>query len=118
MTPYASAPTRLQRAADRRGGLRARLAAAVTLTIDGKLVDAMSANVSTGGLRLVSDRPVAAGQEVSLVFFLDGNLVCARGEVCWSSTTKRGLTTFGVRFTDLEDDAPDLIDSYCRDAIC
>jgi len=119
MTPYASAPSyRLQRAPDRRGAQRARLAAVVTLTVDGKLVDATSVNVSPGGLRLVTDHAVARGQEVSLVFFLDGDLVCARAVVCWTTPTRHGLHTFGVRFTSFEDDAANLLSQYCEASIC
>ncbi len=119
MTPYASPrSSRLQRAPDRRGGQRARLAAVVTLTIDGKLVDATSVNVSPGGLRLVTDWAVERGQEVSLVFFLDGDLVCARAVVCWSTTTRHGLHTFGVRFTSFEDDAASLLATYCEASVC
>ena len=51
MTPYASAPSyRLQRAPDRRGAQRARLAAVVTLTVDGKLVDKTALRCSTYSL--------------------------------------------------------------------
>jgi hypothetical protein len=102
-----------EREGDRRRALRARLATDVTITVGGRLLDAVGADVSPGGIRLVATRPVALGDEVSLVFFLRGDIVCARGTVCWSSPTTHGLFHFGVRFGAIEEDGAALLSTYC-----
>ena len=78
-----------------------------------RIVDAVSADVSRGGMRLVADHRPKLGEIVSLVFFVNGDIVCARGTVRWIAETKRGLFAFGVRFTVLEEDAPSVVASYC-----
>jgi hypothetical protein len=50
---------------------------------------------------------------VSLVFFLDGDIVSAKGIVQWCAEGKRGLAMFGVRFTALDEDGPSLVARYC-----
>jgi hypothetical protein len=119
MTPSSSSTpvSVIKRINDRRGAQRARLAVAVTITVGGKLVDAVGADVSLGGMRLVAARSVNVGDEVSLVFFLNGDFVCARGTVCWCSKTKRELFTFGVRFTMVEEDGPSLVANHCHRAV-
>lgn len=112
-----TATSLLQNIVDRRRNLRARLAVPVTLTVDGHLIDAVGADVSTGGMRFVAMRAPKVGSDVSLVFFLDGDIIAARGCVQWHSPTRNGLATFGVRFTSLEDDAPMLLAGYCRSAL-
>lgn len=117
-TPAAQTATSLlQNIVDRRRTLRARLAVPVTITVDGHLIDAVGADVSAGGMRFVAMRAPKVGSEVSLVFFLDGDIISARGRVQWHAPTRNGLATFGVRFTALEDDAPLLLASYCRSAL-
>lgn len=118
MTPSPSTPVSLiQRISDRRSAQRARLAVAVTITVGGKLIDAVGADVSLGGMRLVAARPAKVGDEVSLVFFLHGDIVCARGTVRWCSKTKHDLFTFGVSFTAVEEDGPSLVASHCKSAV-
>ena len=115
MTPASS--SLIQDVSDRRRAPRARLGVNVTITVAGKLVDAMAADLSPGGMRVIATRPGRLGDEVSVVFFLNGDIVSARGTVCWSGPTRRGLATFGVRFTALEEDGPVLVASYCRSAL-
>ncbi|MDB4933247.1 MAG: hypothetical protein JWP87_219 [Labilithrix sp.] len=118
MTPFASGayPTTslVQHEKDRRRAPRARLGVSVTITVAGKLVDALGADVSPGGMRVVAAERARVGDEVSLVFFLNGDIVSARGTVQWCAPTKRGLASFGVRFTMVEEDGPSLVASYCR----
>ena len=105
----------LRRRDDRRLAHRARLAApTVTVTVGTKLVDAIGSDLSVGGMRLLARGAAVVGKEVSLVFFLDGELVCAQGVVCWCVPTRHDLFSFGVRFTAMEDDGPSLVTSYCR----
>lgn len=108
----------IQRTDDRRAAQRARLAApSVTVTVGGKLIDAVGSDVSPGGMRLLGARPVRFGDEVSLVFFLDGDIVCARGTVRWCTRTAHDLFSFGVLFTVVEEDGQSLVARYCRVAI-
>ncbi|MBX3187763.1 MAG: PilZ domain-containing protein [Labilithrix sp.] len=113
MTPSLSFPSVVQQVADRRRAHRARLAVAVTITVAGRLVDAVGADVSPGGMRLVAARAENVGDEVSLVFFLNGDIVCARGTICWCAPTRRGLFMFGVKFSAVEEDGQALVASYC-----
>jgi Tfp pilus assembly protein PilZ len=115
MTPFASSI--VQQATDRRRAIRARLGVNVTITVADRLVDALGVDVSPGGMRVVASEAARIGDEVSLVFFLNGDIVSARGTVQWCSPTKRGLATFGVRFTMLEEDGPSLVASYCRSSL-
>lgn len=106
---------------DRRHTRRARLGVPVTITVAGKLLDALGADLSPGGIRILAsatDPSARAGDAVSLVFFLDGDLVSARGTVRWCATTRNGLATFGVGFTSLEDDGPSLVASHCGASLC
>lgn len=115
MVPSASGPQSVvQRTSDRRRAHRARLGVTVTITVAGKLVDALGMDVSPGGMRVVASVPARIGQEVSLVFFLDGDIVSAKGVVQWCAEGKRGLAMFGVRFTALDEDGPSLVASYCH----
>lgn len=117
-TPAATtASSLLQNIVDRRRALRARLAVPVTITVNGQLLDAVGADVSPGGMRFVAMRAPKIGSEVSLVFFLNGDIIAARGTVQWHSPTRNGLATFGVRFTVLEDDGPVLLAGYCRTSL-
>jgi len=86
----------------------------VTVTVAGRLVDAVGADVSPGGIRLVTAQSARVGDEVSLVFFIHGDIVCARDTVRWCAPTKRGLHTFGVAFHAIEEDGPVLLDRFCR----
>jgi len=115
MVPSASGPQSVvQRRSDRRRAHRARLGVTVTITVAGKLVDALGMDVSQGGIRVVASMPARIGDEVSLVFFLDGDIVSARGTVQWCAEGKRGLAMFGVRFTTIDEDGSSLVASYCR----
>jgi hypothetical protein len=102
---------------DRRASHRARLSGSVTVTLGDRIVDAVSADVSRGGIRLVADHRPKLGEPLSLVFFVNGDIVCARGSVRWVAQTKRGLFAFGVRFTALEEDAPSVVATYCAGSI-
>jgi hypothetical protein len=104
----------VSRGVDRRACHRARLSVNVTVTLGDRIVDAASADVSSGGIRLVADQRPKLGEPVSLVFFLNGDIVCARGTVRWVSHTKHGLFAFGVRFSLLEEDAPTVVATYCE----
>ena len=105
-------------AKDRRGTQRARLAApTVTVTVGGLLVDAVGSDVSPGGMRLMSARPVRTGDAVSLVFFLDGDIVCARGKVCWCARTRHDLFAFGIAVTAVEEDGASLLARFCRGSV-
>lgn len=116
--PASSPASVVQRGDDRRGAQRARLAApTVTVTVGGKLVDAIGSDVSLGGMRLMAARPARVGDEVSLVFFLDGDIVCGRGTVCWCARTRHDLFSFGVRFTAIEEDGQSLLARYCRGSV-
>lgn len=119
LSSSSGSPSVLQPVSDRRRGQRARLGASVTITVAGKLVDALGADVSPGGMRIVSSAatPVRIGDEVSLVFFLDGDIVSARGVVRWNATTQRGLATFGVLFTAIEEDGASIVATYCRASV-
>ena len=118
-TPRAVAPASvIQRTDDRRHAQRARLAApTVTVTVGGKLIDAVGSDVSPGGMKLLAARPTRVGDEVSLVFFLDGDIVCARGIVRWCARTTHNLFSFGVSFTIVEEDGQSLVARYCRGSI-
>lgn len=111
--PLAFAPAR----PNRRGSFRAPLGGAVTLTARDRLVDAVALDVSEGGLRLMSRLRLLAGDVVSIVFFVEGELVSVTGTVRWTSTTKLGLYTFGVRFESVDEDGPSLLATYCRHAM-
>lgn len=118
MVPSASGtPSVLQHVSDRRRAQRARLGVTVTITVAGKLVDALGADVSPGGIRILAAAPARVGDAVSLVFFLNGDIVSARGTVQWCAPTKNGLATFGVRFTSVEEDGSLLVASYCRSSV-
>ncbi len=120
MTPSAwnSSPVNVQRGQDRRVAQRARLAApTVTVTVGGLLVDAVGSDVSIGGMRLMSAKPVRIGDVVSLVFFLDGDIVCARARVCWCARTRHDLFSFGIAFTALEEDGGALLSRFCRGSV-
>lgn len=115
-TPSSSA--HVQRGHDRRVAHRARLAAqTVTVTIGGKLVDAVGSDVSMGGMRLIAARPTQVGAEVSLAFLLDGDIVCARGTVRWCAKTPHDLFCFGVSFSAIEEDGQSLLAGYCRGSV-
>ena len=94
MTPSAlNTRSMLQHVTDRRRAPRARLGVSVTLTlgglgsvgtgrtvgtVGGKLVDALGADLSPGGIRVLADVDAGSarvGDEVSLVFLLDGDIV-------------------------------------------
>ncbi len=89
----------------------------VTVTVGGRLADAVGADVSAGGIRLVAGDPARVSDEVSIVFFLDGDIVCARGVVRWCAPTRNGLFTFGVAFTHVEEDGPALLARFCGAAL-
>jgi hypothetical protein len=108
----------LQNVSDRRRAPRARLGVAVTITVAGRLIDAMGGDLSPGGIRILAAESARVGDGVSLVFFLNGDIVSARGTVCWCAPARRGLATFGVRFTAVEEDGPTLVASYCRSSLC
>ena len=112
-----SSPSILQSVSDRRRAHRARLGVTITITVAGKLVDALGTDVSPGGIRVVAAAPAKVGDAVSLVFFLNGDIVSASGTVRWCSPTKNGLATFGVRFTMVEEDGPAVVASYCHSAV-
>lgn len=103
-------------AADRRVGRRARLGATVTITASGRLVDGLASDLSAGGMRVVAAAAARVGDVVSVVFFVDGDLVAARGIVRWSVPTQHGLAMFGVLFTTVEDDGRSILASYCHAA--
>lgn len=110
----------VERPSDRRRAHRARLGVGVTITVAGKLVDALGMDVSQGGMRVVASMPARVGDQVSLVFFLDGqtrDIVSATGTVQWCAEGKRGLAMFGVRFTTIDEDGASLVDSYCRASV-
>jgi hypothetical protein len=107
----------LQNVVDRRLSQRARLATTVTVTVADRLVDAVGSDVSVGGMRLVAGMPARPGEPVSLVFFLNGDIVCARGTVRWCTRTKRGLFTFGVAFHAVEEDGTALVTTFCRNSV-
>ncbi len=130
MTPSAlNTRSILQHVTDRRRAPRARLGVSVTLTlgttgtvgtVGGKLVDALGADLSPGGIRVlaaVDAGGARVGDEVSLVFLLNGDIVSARGTVQWCAPTRRGLSSFGVQFTAVEEDGPLLLASYCRSSL-
>lgn len=111
-------PTSLvQDVVDRRLSARARLATTVTLTLGDRLVEAFGSEISDGGIRLVARTAARAGEPASLVFFLNGDIVSARGRVRWCNPTKRGLFTMGIEFLVVEDDGAALIASFCRNSI-
>jgi len=107
----------IQQIGDRRRAQRTRLGVSVTITVAGKLVDALGADLSFGGIRVVASAPAQIGDEVSLVFFLDGDIVSARGVVRWSAATQRGLATFGVLFTAIEEDGANIVATFCRSSV-
>jgi hypothetical protein len=115
--PSSPSPSIIQNVSDRRRAQRARLGVTVTLTVAGKLVDALGADVSPGGMRVVAAAPARVGDVASLVFFLNGDIVSACGTVQWCAPTKNGLATFGVRFTMVEEDGPVVVASYCRASV-
>lgn len=126
MTPSAlNTRSMLQHVTDRRRAPRARLGVSVTValgrvgTVGAKLVDALGADLSPGGIRILAavDGGARVGDEVSLVFLLNGDIVSARGTVQWCAPTRRGLSSFGVRFTAVEEDGPLLLASYCRSSL-
>lgn len=114
--PVPGAPL-VRRGVDRRSAHRARLAASVTVTCGDRIVDAIASDLSRGGIRLVAGHRPRLGETVALVFFVNGDIVCARATVRWCAQTKRGLFAFGVRFTAMEEDAPVVIASYCDSSI-
>ena len=81
---------------DRRRGQRARLGVSVTITVAGKLVDALGADLSLGGIRVVAS---------------------ARGVVRWIAATQHGLPTFGVLFTAIEEDGANVVAAFCRSSV-
>ena len=105
---------------DRRDSFRARLAVPLTLTAGGRLLDGTVTDISQGGVRVIARGLVAPNAEVSLVFFLDGDIVSARGVVEWCEPAPShapGMATFGVRFTTIEDDGEGLVARFCRSSV-
>lgn len=115
--PTPAAPSLVQKVVDRRLAMRARLGTTVTVTVADRLIDAYGADISTGGMRLVASLPARVGEPASLVFFLDGEIVSARGVVRWCSRTTRGLFAIGVAFTSVEDDGEKLVAAFCKNSI-
>lgn len=116
-TPLSSRSPSVIHNADRRGAARARLGGSVTITVAGKLVDALGADVSPGGIRVLAATAARIGDEVSLVFFLNGDIVSGRGVVRWCAPTRNRLVMIGVRFTAVEEDGSSLVASYCRSSL-
>jgi PilZ domain len=87
------------------------------MTAGGRLVEATSIDVSSEGVRLVSTESPDVGAQVSLVFFLLGELVVAHGMVRWCEPLVRGYHAFGVKFEALEDDSAALLEGFCRRAV-
>lgn len=117
VTSTLGSPSIIHNVSDRRLAPRARLGVTVTITVAGKLVDALGADVSPGGIRVVAATPARVGDVVSLVFFLNGDIVSASGTVQWCVPTRNRLATFGVRFTAIEEDGPSVVASYCRTSL-
>jgi hypothetical protein len=71
---------------------------------DEELLEADGLNVSIGGMAMRSPLPPAAGTRLECRFRCppDGELVCAQGEVVWSSLRGPTLGTFGLRFVELD----------------
>ncbi len=102
---------------NRRASFRAPLSGTVTLTARDRLVDAAAIDVSEGGIRLLSRLGLTMGESVSLVFFLNGELVSVSGAVRWRAATRLGFHTFGVSFSAVEDDGDAVLSTYCRHAM-
>ena len=113
VTPTQTAPA-AQTVPNRRAAYRAPLAGTVTVIVNGRVHDAIAGNVSPQGLRASTNRPLKIGDEVSVAFFVNGALVCARGWVRWCQLTQPGRLAFGVRFGAIEDDGEALLAGYCR----
>ena len=115
--PVPGAHGSVRRGVDRRAHHRARLAVSVTVTLGDRIVDAVASDLSRGGIRLVANSRPRVGETATLVFFVNGDIVCARGTVRWTAPTRRGLFAFGVRFTTMEEDAPTVVATYCDSSI-
>lgn len=108
-----TAPLGLRTTNNRRGSFRAPLSGTVTLTARERLVDAAALDVSEGGIRLLSRLALQLGDRVSMVFFVNGELVSVEGTVRWRASTRLGFFTFGVTFSAIEEDGGTLLSTYC-----
>ncbi len=68
-------------------------------------------DLSPEGARFHASKAVRPGQHVMLYLQLDpvAYTVECKGKVCWANNSPSGLTAFGVRFLDLEDEEHDHI---------
>lgn len=89
----------------------------VTAMVCGTLIDSVAHELSTTGVELVSKHAPPVGASISLVFFMDGELVCAHGAVRSTTPQTNGHHLIGVSFSVIEDDGPKLIAAHCGASI-
>lgn len=88
---------------------RKRVPVSITavFTIEGKSSMGILMNLSEGGAFLHTGQMLAAGSHIELTFYLDGELMIARGVVRWSAPGLRGnlFSGSGVMFNSLPGDS-------------
>ncbi len=97
--------------------LGAPVTALVRDRVGGRLVDAVARDVTTTGVELVATHAPVVGASVSLVFFVNGEIVCAHGVVRWTLPHTQDHHAFGVSFSVIEDDGPSLLAAHCHASI-
>jgi hypothetical protein len=88
---------------------------AVTIELDGRVVDATVSNLSLDGVRLVVDQPVAEGQEVVVKVAPEGPAgqgaeapVAIPGAAVWAQP-RDGRTVVGIAFSEVDERARALL---------
>ncbi len=100
---------------ERRGGAAERLDFEALVEVNAATIggfEAESVNVSPDGIRMRTAYLPAAGETLVCRFDGFGGEVVAQGQVAWARHEERG-GEFGVRFTNLDDQATGLLRSMC-----
>ena len=92
---------------------RKRIASSATVMSEGRLLDAIAVDVSFGGAKIVSPAPIAQGARVSVVLFVDGELVDATATVQWTAPHGPSHHAAGLAFEQLEHDARVHLARFC-----
>lgn len=82
--------------------------------VDAHLVDAVALDVSPGGVKIVSSTPIRLGAAVSVVLFVEGEIVDATATVRWSAPHGAHHFAMGLAFDRLEEELRVHIARFCR----
>jgi len=85
---------------DRRRAPRKPLLADVKLVLDASVIEAMTVDVSSTGVRIDMARPLT----VSMRFVAGGQLQDRKAQLAWSRRTPDGGMTYGFEYVDKENE--------------